>query len=765
MSKSFSEIARHPARFGALAALAIAIAMLAVLVSRMDTSAVHNDALLEMDGNTAFNGGCGFDLPPAGSACTDNAITTSATFDWEGNGTAGTGVCKATSTSDHTITTEPTKPTGVTDTVCTADFAQPDNSYHTGSDKDFQDISNPANPGSGAVWGCSPVMNATNKADIQNAYTALAHNSSGDQLLYFGAERDSENGDVFNGFWFLQNATNLVHCPATTTQDSFSGVHTCGDVLILLNYTSGGRIGTTSAYNWQPGLLGCDNAVGGTGLNADCPNPTAAETHDPLCLIVTTTSGDCRVASAGDALCGRVNGTTTCVIKPSKTEPFPPPCSGPGAFSTPWAPNDAPNTLAPPTFSEAGVNLSKLSVTLPCIAAFMAETRSSPSVTATLKDFTLSPTGEACGSGTRTEIHNVANHGTGSDPDIQSATVAVDKGTVVHDKAFVTPSGPGGLATGTVTYSRWNSNTTCSGTPDNTETVTISPGIPANTESTTQVPDSSFYTTTGAPGISYRATYNAVAPYTNSTSLCEPLKVVNPTTITTLLSGDGQGPAAKITVHIGSAVTDSATLSGQTSDAGGTVTYTVYTENTCTTVFANAGTKTVVNGVVPDSNAVTMSTAGTFYWQAVYSGDTNNKGSKSVCGDEVVLVINPSTSLVKAAAPVVTATYSYGEKNTGDTILTSPSVSDDKCTPVVQDTHDIGGGVLRNTGDSNNDGNFDPGETWAFKCTTTKTLLTGTGTNVSVQNTATATATDPLGVVLTETDKLTVTMTVTVTRP
>jgi hypothetical protein len=88
------------------------------------------------------------------------------------------------------------------------------------------------------------------------------------------------------------------------------------------------------------------------------------------------------------------------------------------------------------------------------------------------------------------------------------------------------------------------------------------------------------------------------------------------------------------TIEVGGTVHDSAALSGATSDAGGTVTYTVYTNNTCTQGAQSAGTKTVTNGVVPDSDPVTFNTVGDFYWQAVYSGDANNKPAISVCTSE-----------------------------------------------------------------------------------------------------------------------------------
>ena len=86
---------------------------------------------------------------------------------------------------------------------------------------------------------------------------------------------------------------------------------------------------------------------------------------------------------------------------------------------------------------------------------------------------------------------------------------------------------------------------------------------------------------------------------------------------------------------------DSATLGNATADAGGTVTYTVYSNNACTQGARDAGTKTVTNGVVPDSNGLTFPTPPGLYWQASYSGDANNAASKSACTDEHLVVLAP----------------------------------------------------------------------------------------------------------------------------
>ena len=58
--------------------------------------------------------------------------------------------------------------------------------------------------------------------------------------------------------------------------------------------------------------------------------------------------------------------------------------------------------------------------------------------------------------------------------------------------------------------------------------------------------------------------------------------------------------------------------------------YSYYTNNTCTTGKVAVNTVTVpTSGIVPNSNAVTFNSAGTYYWQAVYSGDANNNARRA----------------------------------------------------------------------------------------------------------------------------------------
>jgi hypothetical protein len=94
---------------------------------------------------------------------------------------------------------------------------------------------------------------------------------------------------------------------------------------------------------------------------------------------------------------------------------------------------------------------------------------------------------------------------------------------------------------------------------------------------------------------------------------------------------------------------DTATLSGETSTAGGTVTYYYFSNGACTAPGTLVSTVTVKNGIVPNSASVTFNTAGSFSWDAVYSGDTNNKGATSAC--EPFTVYAPQTLSFSSSGP------------------------------------------------------------------------------------------------------------------
>ena len=256
---------------------------------------------------------------------------------------------------------------------------------------------------------------------------------------------------------------------------------------------------------------------------------------------------------------------------------------------------------------------------------------------------------------------------------------SVTVGTAVHDSATLT--GTTADAGGTVKYTVY-SNDTCTDNPQDAGTKTVTNG---------SVPNSDPITFNNAGDFYWQAVYSGDANNDGTTSECtsEHL-VVNKATpsITTTLSATS--------VDIGTAVHDSATLTGTTADAGGTVKYTVYSNDTCTDNPQDAGTKTVINGSVPDSDPITFNNAGTFYWQAVYSGDANNDGATSACQSEI-LVVNKNHSAISTVPNLIPnddATVSGLTDDAGGTVvfnLYSPSDVTCSGTPAYTQTVDVTG--------------------------------------------------------------------------
>jgi hypothetical protein len=120
----------------------------------------------------------------------------------------------------------------------------------------------------------------------------------------------------------------------------------------------------------------------------------------------------------------------------------------------------------------------------------------------------------------------------------------------------------------------------------------------------------------------------------------------------------GTTAGASITIAAGTVgETDRAMLSGVNAAAAtGTVTYSLYSNPTCTAsskVFAG-GTATVTGGAAGASAGVSTALAqGTYYWQAVYSGDAGNVANVSTCGSEVLSVV-PATTIEGGATSTAT---------------------------------------------------------------------------------------------------------------
>ena len=286
-----------------------------------------------------------------------------------------------------------------------------------------------------------------------------------------------------------------------------------------------------------------------------------------------------------------------------------------------------------------------------------------------------------------------------------SPSISVPAGTAVTDTATLSGTNAAS-AGGTVTYSVYSDNK-CSDFVAGGGTVTVSAGsVPASSAVSLSTPGTYYWQASYSGDTSSN---NAASTSTCGSEVETVTAVAASTNLTTSLSGGGS-TSPSISVPAGTAVTDTATLSGtNAASAGGTVTYSVYSDNKCSDFVAGGGTVTVSAGSVPASSAVSLSTPGTYYWQASYSGDTNsnNAASKSTCGSEVETVTavaastnlttslsgggstSPSISVPAGTAVTDTATLSGTNAASAGGTVTYSVYSDNKCSDFV-----AGGGTV-----------------------------------------------------------------------
>jgi hypothetical protein len=229
----------------------------------------------------------------------------------------------------------------------------PQSIFAGGGSKDDLDLNGPL---SGAGGWKHKSGSVPDKDDITNAYAA-AYNVGGKLVIYAGADRIDNSGDAFMGFWFFQNQIGLGSGGGGGGAP-FVGQHAIGDVLVLANFTGGGTTVNIEVLEWV-----------GTGGNVN-------GTLRRIAGVAGGTPATCSGGLAGDLFCGITNTTG------GETPPWPY-LSKSGSASFPAA-----------TFFEVGINISDVFAqagagAVPCFSSFMAETRSSSSVSAVLKDFAL----------------------------------------------------------------------------------------------------------------------------------------------------------------------------------------------------------------------------------------------------------------------------------------------------------------------------------------------------------------------------------------
>src|SRR6185503_3685987 len=183
---------------------------------------------------------------------------------------------------------------------------------------------------------------------------------------------------------------------------------------------------------------------------------------------------------------------------------------------------------------------------------------------------------------------------------------------------------------GTVSYTFYTSNDCTSGS--------ASAGSGTASADGTTVGNSNTSAALAAGGYSYQASYGGNANYAASTGPCEKFTVDQGATATpTSVWDETSAQTVNNTTHasLGDKTHDTSTVTGQIGSfsLAGTVSYTFYTSNDCTSGSASAGSGTAsADGTtVGNSNPSAALAAGGYSYQASYGGNANYAASTGPC--------------------------------------------------------------------------------------------------------------------------------------
>jgi hypothetical protein len=234
-------------------------------------------------------------------------------------------------------------------------------------------------------------------------------------------------------------------------------------------------------------------------------------------------------------------------------------------------------------------------------------------------------------------------------------------------------AGVGGYTpTGTVTYSLF-SGSTCAGSPTASSTVTLSGG---------SVPNSPASGPLGPGSYSYQAVYSGDGTYPSGTGPCEPFGVAKTAPALASVVDDAATNAGWAGTEVtGAAAYDTATVSGVAGfTPTGTVTYALFAGATCASSPVSSATVTLSGGVVPASPSSGPLGAGSYSYQASYSGDGTYPPATGSCEPfalgKAPLTVTASTASMTygGTAPTVTPSYGGFVPGFGSSTLTSPAV-------------------------------------------------------------------------------------------
>ena len=594
-------------------------------------------------------------------------------------------------------------------TRCGAD----DTTYSTGS-KDTLGIHN-------GGWQCGHSNNVNNKVDINNAYIASFHDSgSGDHILYAGVEKEKNNGSNDIGVWFLQGTAQCFSTSGGNINWSGSG-HRNGDVLLVSEFSNGGGVSGVKAFIWRASTDPNSPFFGDGGCIDSRSHAAFAGNFDPKqggCNQQQAgAGGDCKGGSLNDTACATTNAEFK--IDPTTGRSV---AADPYAkrVSTPWLASDATlgignDKVVSPDFIEVGINVTKLfegtgEAAPSCFSTGIPDTRSSPSVTATLFDYTINRIGE-CGSSTVT----TPKDGAGNDIPAGGLSIGADARVHVSDHADITVTGFTGNFGGTVQFSlcgplALDSTSNCatggvdigspvsvsgsagSGSADAPDTVLTSVGRycwRAVYSGDGDVPGSSDPKSATDTSTTECFTVNPIKPTLSTTASCESDPCVIGSTLddSATLGGTAAQPG---TDGVGPGGTINASAASQ-SPADSSITFTVYGPTStgaaqCTTAIANAPTpasETVSgDGTYGPVKFTTTATTGVgkYEFAAAYNGNSPNTSAADAdtCdtsganGEQVNVIGAASSSSVQGWLPNdrITINSTAGTKASGTITVT-----------------------------------------------------------------------------------------------
>ncbi len=471
-----------------------------------------------------------------------------------------------------------------------------------GGSKDPQDISN---------WAWKDSGGLPDKDNLLHSFAARYTTTAGEQVLYFGSDRYDNSGDAQQGFWFFQNEISLG-TNSIGGGTGFNGVHKDGDLLVISDFSNGGTTSTITVYAWDPTCTKTTGSTAGTCGDAN------------LRIKGTSTSANCATAAANDQFCGIVNANT---------------------ITMPWSFTDKSGTpdngALNGEFYEGGVNLTALGLGDKCFSSVAAETRASTSTTATLKDFVLGGFGTCATTvTTQSSVSGSTSIGTGSVSVTDSATVEVTGVTTWTGNVQFHLHGPIGSPL----------------------EVSTDIGTPVAVSNTTPTVSSISATVTAAGDYCWSAHFTSTTtgvPDGDDTGANECFTVTPVTPALATTAGDD--------VVLGNPISDTATLSGTANKpgtpainpttaggpAGGTITFTLYGPDDCTTVAFTSSAVAVSGDGTYGPVSFTPTLIGTYHWAATYSGDppnTNGTSHNTDCTDanEDVVVTSVASSLTSA---------------------------------------------------------------------------------------------------------------------